>query len=205
MTKGEYIELIQEKVSGAAITADQKKAIHPKVVEAYVDLAITTICQEYLKESEVTKDFSWLDPMAKWYDVALSGEGHNKMGDVPFGIMNLAEYRAIRYLGGDMFLNTPFNAITAGRATNIFNTLDVGYADLNPDYTISGGRLLITKFNGDKAYLLAVPRFIYLDDSEEVKFPKGNDTQVFQIVSEKVMQGAQFPVERQNDSSPDRK
>jgi hypothetical protein len=205
MTKGEYIELIQEKVSGAAITADQKKATHPKVVEAYVDLAITTMCQEFLKEAEVTKEFSWLDDLAKWYDVALVGETLNKHGEIPFGLMNLPEYRAIRYFGGDMFQNSPFNAISAGRATSIFNTLDVGYADTNPDFKISGGKFLVTKFEGEKAYLLAIPRFMSLDDDEEVRFPKGNDTGVFQIVSEKILQNAQFPTERQNDSSPDRR
>jgi hypothetical protein len=204
MTKEQYIELVQEFVSGSAITADQKKSFHPAIIEKYVDFAIKEAINIYVRESEVTKDFSWLDRHAKWYDISLKSECGVFEGDIPEGVLLLDSHRGIRYLGGDKTLNSPYSPISSGRASAIFSDLDVAFADPNPSFYITGEKINVVGISVDKCYLFAVTSFTKLEDYEEVVFPKSNDRAVWQLVTEKIMQNAQVPSETYNDGKPDR-
>jgi hypothetical protein len=204
MRKDEYIELVQELVSGAAITADQKKSFHPAVIEQYIDMAFKAMCNIYVQESETSRDFAWLDPMCKWYEIALEDNCGIKSGATPQGIVHLDLHRGIRYIGADRGMNQSFAPVSSGHATSIFNDLDVSFVDKSPSYYITGEEINVVNYFEPKCYAFALPKFSSLEHYDEVIFPKGNDRGVWGLITEKIFQNLQVPSEKYNDANPDR-
>lgn len=203
-TKAQYIELVQELVSGSPITADQKNSFLPPVIERYIEAAIKSIAGDYVRESEQTGDYSWLDPMCKWFDIPVKSNCGIYEGYLPDGLVYLDAHMGIRHVGLDKTFNRPVTPISSGMAGAIFSELDVAYADPVPSYYITGNKVCITGAVLDKCHLFALPTFSSLQNYEEVIFPKGNDTAVFRVISEKILQNAQAPSEKYNDGKPDR-
>jgi hypothetical protein len=204
MRKDEYIELVQELATGGDVTDDQKAKFHPSVVEKYIDAAFQSLVGEYISVSEVDRDFNWLDELCRWYSVDLSIDCDILVGTLPIDLVPLQNYRAVRYFGGDKGMNTPFNPVSAGIATSLFNSMDVSFVDKDPYFTIKGRAVTVANWQGEKAYLFGLPKFSSLEDYDEVIFPKGNEVAMWTVVSQKILQKGQVPSEKYNDSRTDR-
>lgn len=187
MTKRQFIELIQLRLSENSIVADKLRKYPYQVIEKTVEAAYNTnLVNLYVRSNTYKSD---LDLYTKTYPSVpvTSDEAEIPVTKLP----QLPNNEALRYVADANNINNPVFYIQ-NYSTPVFNRLDVSsemaddvmyYVEDNKIHLINNGVTALSDL-----YIKAVAPFSDFTDEEELPMPLGSEITVYDIVLQRMMQ-----------------
>lgn len=205
MTKAEFIELIQETISGGIVTDDVRKRYHPEVIAASVDAHLESMASMIVNSPKENDEYglSALAAIIPCVNQQCEGKGGRWYVEIEKPFMNLPNNKGIVSITGVTGHSGKVELVSAYEASDIedtdaSSTMTVGYLIGNKIFIVNGPEGKEVGFR-----LTIIPKFRELDWDDEVYVPNGKTSELISMVISLMNVQKQTPPEKFNDNKPD--
>ncbi len=184
MKKAEWNSLVKRNLAGGDAPDDIQGQYHPRVIDAYLDLAFGSLITDQQDKFGRIKDWK-LDSITKPFceDVkcdAKTGLFYVKVPVETFTLRENAQIRQISPVKGVSLSFVPRN----GNGNWVYDTLDVRRFTNDIAYWLEHDRIYFSNFDTQlkQVILRLAIRFREFEDDDEIKFPNDSEGEVFSLV-----------------------
>lgn len=186
MKKIEWIEYIQDGLSGGDVPDEQLRKFHPSIIEQTIGIAITNFLVQPDMEVNMKSIASWkLDSLTRivTLDVLFEKDHGCHYIEIPSGYIVMKNNQQIRQIKDTQDLKTVFVPRTIS-ANDIYSGLDINDVTTAIPYIVISNKILLQsdRVKGKKVFLYYVSDFQSFDDMEEINIPGEYEMTVYASV-----------------------
>lgn len=196
MRKIELIELVIDYLSGGDAPADVRGHQHPEIIAKHIEAAYSELILQTFLEAKKHSDYSMLDMFSKRFTLSVTMQEGTSYGyaDLPFPIMQLPKNASIREVTYTDDRASAFAPIES-TANTIFSELEVNDVDDTELYWVAKDpdsnniyKIYFDKLNDGtiEVYIKLVVPLYEFNDYDDVCFPMGKESAIFDLVIEKL-------------------
>ncbi len=175
MKKIEWIEYIQDGLSGGDVPDEQLRKFHPAIIEQTIGIAISAYLVQPDMDVNMKAIATWkLDALTRMVCLKVECDEKNKTYFIalPEGAIIMKNNQHVRSIKDTKDLKTTFVPRTIS-ASEIYGGLDISNVSTAIPYMIIGNKiyLLSTEVKDREVFLYYVSNFTAFDDDEEINIP----------------------------------
>lgn len=208
MIKKEFIELIQENLSGGELTEDLLGKYHPELISRYCEVAFNDILWELSRMSHQMKDTTPLDPFTKDFSFTLQKDeiGRDYIAiDKSIGQLTFNQAVRLVYPYVEDGENNPY-IYRSPAAHGIYSNSQVETVNQTPRWSIQNNRIIfkcMTNPAPSKVAVKLVSVWQNFEDNDEINIPAGQGSQFMERVKQVIREQKVTPEDVTNNNKAD--